>query len=147
MPNVSIKRDNQTIIIDYGGEVLVFSIASMTYDSNNCVSLTVYDNSMDYEKLRKFFDECCDKLIVISGPVINYKKNIRIVMIDFSLMLYGGFIRSMNFDNGHMLEIELNFDHTEYNFDTSDFSNYRVYLRSCKIQRLRSRMKKESIVN
>jgi hypothetical protein len=39
MTNVNIKRDNQTIIIDYDGTVLVFSLASLTHDSR-CINIT-----------------------------------------------------------------------------------------------------------
>jgi hypothetical protein len=106
----------------------------------------IYSNSLNYESLVKFFEECREQLTARTGPVITYKKTILIMFREFSLKLYNGFITSMNFDTGNQIEIEICYDYIEYNYDTFDFSNYITYLRSCKIKRIQSRMKKESIM-
>lgn len=148
MPNVSsIKRSDQTIIVDYGGKILIFGIATLIHDSNNTVSITTDSNVLDYDRLREFFDECRAQLTVRSGLVSNYKKNIYVILKDFSFMMYNGFITSMNFDTEDKLEIELLYDHIEYNYDSLAFNNYIPYLRSHKIKIIQSRIKKESVMN
>ena len=149
-----VNRINEMIIVDYNDNIILLDNGSMKSDFSTFppnqrgeVNLTTNFNSFGYDLLRNFCDEYHEKFTIQTSPITNYKKEIKIVFNDFNMLLYGAFVRKVNFNENDQIDVCLSYDHVIYNLESIAFENYTPYIRMLKLKKIQEQMKKELIMN